>query len=252
MKNLTNTTLIASALLAGLFMLPGAAFAQGMGEMDESDTTDMETNTEVDESKTPTDDDTTKKAMGRKTDLDPQPKAPRPEVLEDGEMAKQAGVGGAIAYGEAGVLELGGSAGFSINNSFRNATFSPTIGWFLADNFQVSALLNTQYVGTNLDGNTTNGFSVAALLEPSYHFPFTNTIYAFAGLGAGLAYIKDIGAGFALQPRLGMNFLIGRSGILTPALNVGYSTVDAATANGRTLLTVEPSFGMQLGYTIMW
>jgi hypothetical protein len=59
-------------------------------------------------------------------------------------------------------------------------------------------------------------------------------------------------AGFALQPRLGANFLIGRSGVLTPSLTVAYSTVDAIRTPAGTILAVQTSYGMNIGYTVMW
>ena len=57
--------------------------------------------------------------------------------------------------------------------------------------------------------------------------------------------------GFALAPRLGMNLLLGRSGILTPALFFNYTAGGTSQVGNRVLLEVAPSYGLQIGYTVM-
>lgn len=186
-------------------------------------------------------------------DLDPTPKPPRPVTeLSDPSVVKQAGTGGTVAYSESGVLELGGAAGFSMAGDLTTASISPQIGYFVADNVQLSAITDLKYANTDEgDGAVT----VTGLVEPSYHLPFTDTLFGFAGIGAGVKYAEGAGTGLAVVPRLGMNMLVGRSGIFTPAVNVGYSTVDARDADNQsagTLLTVKPSVGVSAGYTVMW
>lgn len=181
---------------------------------------------------------------------DERPKPPRPVVVADGKAAvkDQAGTGGTIAYAEAGVIELGGSAGFNVSSNLTTVTFKPQIGWFFADNFQISGLIDVTY--SNPEGTDGTTF-VSVLAEPSYHLPFTDAIFGFAGVGIGVQHAGE--TGFAVVPRIGMNFLVGRSGVFTPALNVGYSTVEADTiGTNTTALTVEPSFGLTAGYTVMW
>ena len=226
-----TTTKWTASLVTALIAVPAVANAQDGAELAVAD------------------DDVRKERQGQPTDLDPIPRAPEPEIVdEDNKIKEQSGIGSTIAYAEAGVLELGGSAGFSSNNSLTSATLSPSIGWFVADNVQVSGIVNLRYV----DAGNDDGLTTSALVEPSYHLPFTDQIYGFAGVGAGVSYIEGAGAGLAIQPRLGMNMLVGRSGVFTPSVNVGYSTVDAESVNGRNILTVEPSVGVQAGYTIMW
>ena len=60
------------------------------------------------------------------------------------------------------------------------------------------------------------------------------------------------GAGFAMAPRLGGNFLIGRSGILTPSLSYQYTTHDSADTGNGVLLQVSSAVRANIGYTIMW
>ena len=182
------------------------------------------------------------------SDNDPQP-APASPGTPEGRIVSQAGVGGAVAYGRAGVLELGGSAGFTAATDYTTVTVAPSIGWFLADNLQISAILNMQSAKVG-DASTKTLFT--GLIEPSYHMPFSKTVFGFLGVGAGLGYVEGPGTGFAIAPRLGANLLVGRSGIVTPALFFQYTTHEATTTPEGTVLAVSSAYGMQLGYTVMW
>jgi hypothetical protein len=169
-------------------------------------------------------------------------------------VTRQAGVGGTQAYSRAGVLELGGSGGFAAASNYTRFELSPSIGLFVVDNVELSLLTALNYfrIGA-IDANpSTHATELKALIEPSFHLPFSQVAFGFLGLGAGVNYITGQSAGFALQPRLGANFLIGRSGVLTPSLNVAYSTVDAIRTPAGTVLAVQTSYGMNIGYTVMW
>jgi hypothetical protein len=188
-----------------------------------------------------------------RSDNDPRPPVAAPTVPQTG-VTKQAGVGGTQAYGRPGVLELGGSAGFGAASNYTRLELSPSIGLFIVDNVELSLLTAFNHVNIG-DTDTTNDASVTelrALIEPSFHLPFSQTTFGFLGLGAGVSYVTEGDVGFALQPRLGANFLIGRSGILTPALTVAYSTVEALQTPQGTLLGVQTSYGLNVGYTVMW
>src|SRR6476661_6541752 len=76
------------------------------------------------------------------SDHDVQPPVASPGAnLPDTGIVEQAGVGGLIGYGRAGVLELGGSAGLQMSSEFRSLSVNPSIGWFVADNLELSAIL---------------------------------------------------------------------------------------------------------------
>ena len=75
------------------------------------------------------------------SDHDTQPAVASPGAPSGG-FVSQAGVGGVIGYGRAGVLELGGSAGFTFASDYRNLNIAPSIGWFVADNLELSAILS--------------------------------------------------------------------------------------------------------------
>jgi hypothetical protein len=188
-----------------------------------------------------------------RSDHDPQPLVPAPTIPETG-VTRQAGVGGTQAYARAGVLELGGSGGFAAASNYTRFELSPSIGLFVVDNLELSLLTAFNYfrIGAMDNNPSTSATELKALVEPSFHLPFSQVAFGFIGLGAGVNYITGQSAGFALQPRMGANFLIGRSGVLTPSLQVAYSTVDAIRTPAGTVLAVQTSYGMNIGYTVMW
>ena len=68
------------------------------------------------------------------TDSYPQP--PKP-MMSSTEVQQKAGYGSDISYADAGVLELGGSLGFVKANDFSQVSISPSVGWFLTNNFEI-------------------------------------------------------------------------------------------------------------------
>ena len=178
---------------------------------------------------------------------------PAPTVPITG-VTSQAGTGGTQAYGRSGVLELGGSAGFSAATSYSRWELSPSIGMFVMDNLELSLITGFSHfrIGPTDGSERVTATEIKALFEPSLHIPFSNVVFGFVGLGAGINYLSGHDAGFALQPRGGLNFLVGRSGVLTPAFIVNYSTVDALRTSAGTVLAVQTSYGMNIGYTVMW
>ncbi len=211
---------------------------------DEATTTDAEKNA-IPDNEAPNDGDLPQP----KSDDDPKPEVAGPAVPPGG-IVKQAGVGGVTGYGRSGVLELGGAAGFRVGTDLTQVNVAPSFGWFVADNLQLSAILDIGYVSTSEEDATT----VSALVEPSYHLPFNRSVFGFFGFGMGVAYTDqaDLGAGFALAPRLGMNVLVGRSGILTPFMSWQYTTHDTAATQNTTLVAVSSAFRFNVGYTVMW
>ena len=186
---------------------------------------------------------------------DEQPPVPTPAVPGvNTDVVEQAGVGGPTGYARAGVLELGGAAGLTLAQDIRAINFSPSIGWFLIDNFELSAILDV----TNLKAGGSSATLFSAMLEPSFHLPFNRSMFGFVGIGVGGAYVSQLGAGVAVAPRLGMDFLVGRSGILRPSLSYEYTTHDAMGAvgpNGQTevtLVAISSALRFNVGYSTMW
>ncbi|HEY5924411.1 MAG TPA: hypothetical protein VIV11_22190 [Kofleriaceae bacterium] len=189
------------------------------------------------------------------SDADPAPPVPTPVVPGlSGDVVDQAGVGGTVGYGRAGVLELGGAAGLTIAQDIRAVNFSPSIGWFLVDNIELSAILDV----TNLKAGSQSATLWSALLEPSIHIPFNRMMFGFIGMGVGAAYVTDVGTGLAVAPRIGLDFLVGRSGILRPSLAYEYTTheamgsVDGEGNANLTLVAISSTLRFNIGYSTMW
>ncbi len=181
------------------------------------------------------------------SDNDPQPEVPTPGVPPGG-FVEQAGVGGTVGYARAGVLELGGSAGFTTGGGMTQINVAPSIGWFVADNLELTGMFDVAHASTDMG----DGTLVTILAEPSYHLPFNRTTFGFFGLGVGGAYVKGPGLAFAMAPRIGGNFLVGRSGILTPSVSWQYNTHDTTDTSQGVLLQVSSAVRANIGYTVMW
>jgi hypothetical protein len=183
-----------------------------------------------------------------KSDHDAQPEVASPGI-PDGGIIRQAGVGGVVGYGRAGVLELGGSAGFAFASDYRNMNLSPTVGWFVADNLELSAILSLSNIKTG-DNSATLW---SALLEPSYHVPLNRSVFGFLGLGVGASHVTNLGSGFAMAPRIGMNLMVGRSAVLTPSLSYQYTTIESEMGPADvTVVGITSSTRFNAGYTAMW
>lgn len=185
---------------------------------------------------------------------EPAPPVPTPSVPGLNPPVEQAGIGSNVGYGRAGVLELGGFFGLNVAQKVRDLDFSPTIGWFLVNNLEASLILSI----TNIKDNMNEATMWSALVEPSFHIPFNRSVFGFLGMGVGAAYITNLGAGVSVAPRIGMNIMVGRSGILTPSLSYQYTTHNAdamLNANGTedvTLVAISSALRVNVGYTVMW
>lgn len=179
---------------------------------------------------------------------DPRPTVPSPMSSRSTGVIRQAGIGGPVAYARSSVLELGGGIIWSQTDNTTLLSISPTIGWFLLDNLELSAIVDVAYLRAG--GN--HAVFVTGLVEPSVHLPLSDHAFVFAGLGVGAAYGNGSGTGLALAPRIGLNFLIGRSGILSPALALNWSSNRAIETSEGTFMAVNTTYGAKLGYTVMW
>jgi hypothetical protein len=183
------------------------------------------------------------------SDNDPQPPVAAPGAnLPDTGIVEQAGVGGVVGYGRAGVLELGGSAGLQMSSEFRSLSINPSIGWFVADNLELSAILGV----SNIKAGDESATMWSAVVEPSYHLPFNRSVFGFLGMGIGAAYEQRLGAGLAVAPRIGANFLVGRSGVLTPSLQYQYITHNSMVEDDVTVVALTSALSVNVGYTAMW
>ena len=178
---------------------------------------------------------------------DPLPPAPSPVAGQDVGLVEQAGVGGDVAYARGGVLELGGNIDFSQQSGQTSLSVAPSVGWFFTDNVELTGIVRGTY--TRVGGNQST--AITALVEPSIHLPISDAAFVFGGVGLGGAFTQG-GPGLAIAPRIGFNFLIGRSGVLTPALAMNWSSNDSIKTPDRTLLAVSTVYSANIGYTVMW
>jgi hypothetical protein len=191
------------------------------------------------------------------TDPDVKPEAPKVDVpnLTD-DVKTYAGVGSNTAYGDQGVVELGGSFGLSAAENSFGISADPFIGYFLVDNIELGATLGVRHA--SVGGENSNQF--ALLVEPSFHVPINDGFFYFIGLGIGAALVDtsvtDSELGLAIAPRTGVQFLIGRSGLLNlgARYSIVLSDVDSAVGlgGGETVLAFRNTFDVQAGYTIMF
>jgi hypothetical protein len=233
------------AVLLGLLAFAPVAWAQ------EPDEEEEDTNEEEDEEEGTRPGDT--------FDPDNKPDAPTVDLPNPAEETRAlAGVGSETAYSERGTGEFGGSVAFALANEITSFSADPMIGYFLWDNLQLSAILGVRHL--RVEDNSSNAFSV--MLEPSGHFPFNDALFGVVGMGVGTALGDNVDddpgleAGFALAPRVGAQFLIGRSGLLN--VNARYSIVlsdldtRVAPLEGQAVLAFGNTFDVGAGYTVMF
>lgn len=156
-------------------------------------------------------------------------------------------------YAREGVREIGGHTGMMLAPGFRNVSFSPLLGWFVRDDLELSGILGV--ANTKAGASSTTVWS--ALVEPSFHKPLGGAAFGFFGIGAGAAYVGDLGAGLAVTARIGAKVRVGRRGVLTPSLSYEYTTHDAETVGDDemddiTLVAVSSALRINIGYTAMW
>lgn len=159
-------------------------------------------------------------------------------------------------YARAGLREAGASAGLALAQDLRAVNLSPSIGYYPRDNLELSGILDIANLKAG-EGDSATMWSL--LVEPSFHLPFNPTMYGFMGMGVGGAYVSELGSGMVVAPRVGLDFLIGRAGILRPSLAYQYTThdvngvvdPDTGTANA-TLVAISSTLRFNLGYSTMW
>lgn len=124
-------------------------------------------------------------------------------------------------YVEAGSLEIGGAISASIDDDTATITASPTVGYFIADRVELSAIVAFSYnrVEDELTGTTDSTTTGSLILEPSYHHPIGDDLLIAAGFGVGAGYDGehfDLG----IIPSLGIEIMTSRSNLITPTLRL--------------------------------
>lgn len=219
-----------ATVLAIVLALPGLAFAQEEQDVRDDVDVDVDVELDIEEEEEPA-----------RFPESPGPGMDEPRIVEfAGDMERP--------YASAGVLELGGWASFSTARDFTLININPQVGWFIMDNVRLSAIFGLRSTRYEDDRDT----FFTALAEPSFHVPFADGIFGFFGAGVGPSWNRDDSFGVAVQPRIGANFLIGRSGVFTPALFALYSSSGVVREVNGGLVGVDLLWGASAGYTVMW
>jgi hypothetical protein len=152
-------------------------------------------------------------------------------------------------FGHAGSSELGAAFGVTIAADVRDLSGSLTIGRFVAERFELSALASL----ANVKAGAQSATLWSTVIEPAYHLALAPSIAGMLGMGVGVAYTHRLGTGLAVAPRIGVRFPVGRFGVVTPTLSYAYVThraldpVADLAANA-----VTRALRIQLGYAITW
>jgi hypothetical protein len=192
---------------------------------------------------------------GQPQAVHPEPAAAQPVVAPTmPAVVDESNTTEADRYARQGVREIGAAAGLALAQDIRAVNFSPSIGWFLMDSFQLSAILDV----TNLKAGAASATMWSALAEPSFHFMVNQSVFGFFGLGIGAAWVNQLGTAMAVAPHLGLDVMVGKTGILRPSLSYEYTTHDAmGTVNAQgetdvTLVAISNALRFNIGYSRMW
>jgi hypothetical protein len=177
------------------------------------------------------------------------PVPPRPETSDAASVMLQSGVGSNVAFMRAGVVELGGSLSYANTEDFQSTVFSPSAGYFFMNNFQISLIGNMGYSQVKSEDGHGAG---SIIVEPSFHYPLTNTEFVFAGMGVGALFETDEKTGTAVAPRVGYKMLVGRSGLLSFSFQpiIGLQASDSQYVNG-TVVEVKRTNNLRVGYSVL-
>jgi len=182
---------------------------------------------------------------------DPTPPVPRLLQRRDREaeldVIEQAGVGGPVAYASAGVLEVGGTGSLFATAENVGLRFAPFVGWFVLDGLQLS-YIHDVFGGKAGDDGTY--FGTLVLIEASGHFRINDRLLAFVGAGPGYLFNGE-DHGFAMKGRVGLDVLVGRSGIFRPDIYAVWGTAPMVPP----VSAVPPStwgYGLEISYGVMF
>jgi hypothetical protein len=183
----------------------------------------------------------------------PDPAPPVPTVLEHGPrdarmtVVEQAGVGGPLSYGTATVLEVGGAGSMSFAGKHLYLRMVPFVAWFVLDGLQLS-YLHEIYVTKQ---NSRYRVATAPMLGASAHFRLTDRLLIATGPECGALYNGDEW-GVLARIKLGLDILVGRSGVLHPSIYGAWASVDTIDAGGTTVFGQHVSLGFDIAYAAMF
>lgn len=184
-----------------------------------------------------------------RTQVEAAPIPPKPQGGDEPSVRLQSGIGSDVAYARAGVVELGGSVSGTSASKFLSFGIAPSIGWFFADNVELTVIGSWNYA--KVEGADANHVG-SIVAEPSFVMPLSNTTFVFAGLGIGGLFELNKRTGVAVAPRVGYKAMVGRSGMITFAVQPIFSLNDTdLRGSDETLLTVKNAYNYGIGFTVL-
>lgn len=151
-------------------------------------------------------------------------------------------------YGHAGNIVVGVAAGATLASDVRDVSVTPGVGWFVAERFAVAATVSLARLDTGAQAATL----WSMLAEPSYHLALDDRTFAVVGMGVGAAYVHALGTGLAVAPRIGVEFVVGRALVITPALAYTYVAHRALADDDVAVAGVTGAMRLQIGVAATW
>jgi hypothetical protein len=183
----------------------------------------------------------------------PDPAPTVPSVLERTPresrvtVVEQAGVGGPLAYGSATVLEVGGAGSLSVAGRHMYMRLAPFVAWFVLDGVSLQ-YMHEIYI--NKDGSHYR-VATAPMLGASVHFRVNDRLLVATGPEWGPLYNGDAW-GVLGRIKLGLDILVGRSGVLHPNIYGSWSSDDTIDPGGNLVLGEHFSAGFDIAYGAMF
>ncbi len=183
----------------------------------------------------------------------PDPAPPVPTVLEHAPresrvtVVEQAGVGGPLSYASATVLEVGGSGSLSVSGGHLYLRMAPFVAWFVLDGLSLS-YMHEIYVSKQ---DAHYRVATAPMLGATVHFRVTDRLLVATGPECGAMYNGDRW-GVLGRLKLGLDILVGRSGILHPSVYGSWSSDDTIDPGGSLVAGEHWSLGFDIAYAAMF
>lgn len=181
---------------------------------------------------------------------DPTPPVPtlmqRPHPRPALDVIEQVGVGGPVAFGSAGVFEVGGSGALIASRDFIMTKLAPSVGLFIYDGVQL-AYTHEFYGGTATHGS---GITTFAVLDLGVHLRMNDRLLGFFAAGPGISYNGET-FGVGGKGRVGLDVLIGRSGLFRPAAFFSATTNPVVDLRGS-LTRSEWNYGLEIAYAALF
>jgi hypothetical protein len=153
-------------------------------------------------------------------------------------------------YVQKGTLQIGGSVGAAITEDTSLFTASPTVGYFVADNIEISGIFQLVYTRTEDDfGGDDSNTTGRLIVEPSYHYPVGNEVAINGNVGIGGGYDGD-DINFLVIPGVGLDILTSHETVFTPTLRMPIVIGDEPGPDGG--VDTNVGLALDIGISAVW